>query len=342
MNTGIKIHKSYTSKILVILKKNGILDEKYKINKIDEYVMVPVKHLDCLDKLIDVPYEAIQFDFTSKKIKKKSIKEILLEIIPRELHSFIPTAFDQIGEIAIIDIKNEILEFKEKIGSSILIFNKKISTVYRKSGKVDGVYRIRDLELIAGEDNPITIHKEHNIRFLIDVKRIYFSPRLAREHQRIASIVEKNELILDMFCALAPFAFHILKDKECHVTVIDINPASREYINKTFELNRKINKNIDILIGDAHLLNKQLISSGNKYHHIIMNHPSGAIDFLDDAIKLLDTNGTIHLYIFSPVEDYNAYCNVLLEDYPVVIINIHRVRQSSPSEYHLSIDLRHK
>ena len=107
------------------------------------------------------------------------------------------TSFDIIGDIVIVEIPENLEEKKSKIGKATLEFTKRKS-VYMKKSAIHGTIRIRDLELIAGENDPITIHKEHGTRLKLNVEEVYFSPRLATERKRVSDSVKENENILDM------------------------------------------------------------------------------------------------------------------------------------------------
>lgn len=70
--------------------------------------------------------------------------------------------------------------------------------LYEKSA-IKGTIRIRDLEFLSGVDNPVTIHKEHNTRLKLNVREVYFSPRLATERKRVSDSVKNCENILICF-----------------------------------------------------------------------------------------------------------------------------------------------
>lgn len=344
-NLGIRLKKTDTSDVLKLLEANDILEIKLKLKKELEHVIIPLKNginNEIIKNLMGTrEHEIINDEFELKKINEKSIREILLNTLPNRYHQFIPTAFDQMGSIAVIDIQDEIAHFKSNISSAILKLNPSIKSVYRKSSKVSGPYRIRGLELIGGIDEPVTIYKEHGIRFYVDVKKIYYSPRLSTEHSRIAAEVKDNEKILDMFCGLAPFAFHILNRIGADITAIDINPNAKQLIAKTCELNKRLKHQLEVIIADAKEVAEKMIKQGIKYDRIIMNHPSGSSNYLKFAEKLLGDTGVIHFYTFAPVKDYQRYSEeiIALNSNELKLKKIHKVRQSSPSEFHLCIDL---
>ena len=63
---------------------------------------------------------------------------------------------------------------------------------------IKGELRTRDMEIIAGENSTETIHKEFGLRFKIDVKKAYFSPRLATERKHVTELVKEGETVLEI------------------------------------------------------------------------------------------------------------------------------------------------
>ncbi|MCY3410947.1 MAG: class I SAM-dependent methyltransferase family protein [Candidatus Heimdallarchaeota archaeon] len=342
MTSGIRVSKLDASMMLSLIRQKGLLDNSWKVFNDNDFVYIPINLPFDLIIPHGIDHKLGDFQFPVSTSKKTSIFDILAEIIHPSLHHQIPKAFDIIGEIAVVDISEEILHEQLAIGKAILQHNPKIKTVFRKSGKVDGSYRIRSLEHIAGINTHTTIHREHNLRFYVDVGKVYFSPRLATEHDRIARQVEEGERVYDMFCALSPFSLHILKYVSADILVVDLNPHVEILIEKSIQLNKQLHGKPIIRIGDAHEINMQLLQEEKIFDRIIMNHPSGSLDFISEAIQLLDTHGIIHLYLFAPVVSYQEYCISILAEYPVTIGSVHIVRQSSPSEYHLCLDLTHQ
>lgn len=343
--TGIAIDKSHGAEVIRILGSKQFIDKNYRIYQDDKLIIIPVlvekSEIDELNLDVEINYRL--FSFETKKARPRSLKEGLINLVPEELHEYLPTAFDQIGNIAIIDIKKELAEHYHEIGGVLLEINQSLISVYRKSGKVDGERRVRGIELIAGEKTTRTVHKEHGLRLAVDVKRAYFSPRLSTEHERIALKIEPGDEVLDLFGGVAPFAFHIAINTDASILSIDINPEVETLIKESLRLNRnQIKGSIIYEIGDANKLGNQLILENKKFDHIIMNHPSDAHSYLKLASELINQDGTIYLYIFAPVDNYTEFSENLLDTivHGFKIDNIHVVRQSSPSEYHVCIELK--
>ena len=79
-----------------------------------------------------------------------------------------------------------------------------------------------------------TVHKEFGSRFLLDVKKVYFSPRLATERKRITDHVKNNEIIVDMFAGIGPFSISIARKHKVKIYAIDINPICLQISKKEY------------------------------------------------------------------------------------------------------------
>jgi len=220
------------------------------------------------------------------------LKEILKDIIPKELHEKIPRSFDIVGSkekaVAIVEIPEELKDYKIEIAKAIQKLNKNVVTVLEKVGKREGIYRIYKYEKILGNETEV-IHKEYGYRLKVDVTKVYFSPREATERQRIAKEVKDNEKILILFSGIAPFAIAIAKQKNVKIFCVEINPYAVEYAKENVKINKLEGKVFNIL-GDA-----KFVKFKTFFDRILMPLPLGAEDFLEFAIEYIK-NGYIHLY----------------------------------------------
>ena len=206
-----------------------------------------------------------------------------------------------------------------------------------KNSAVKGTTRVRDLEFLAGVDDSVTIHKEHGARLKLDVREVYFSPRLATERKRVMESVKEGEKILDMFCGIGPFPIVIAKNKNVDITAVDINEAAIKYLNENIKLN-KLKGNVQTYCGDVREVSNMFKT---KFDRIIMNLPGLAYTFLDVSVDLIEDGGIINYYEFS---DSYETGKKRLEDAcekagkKVEIINCRKVKSTSPGEWHMAID----
>jgi tRNA (guanine37-N1)-methyltransferase len=221
------------------------------------------------------------------------LKQAMASILTAEETDDLFGAFDQIGNIIILRIPDSLLSKKKLIGQVLLEKVKTAKSVFYQSSPVEGDYRIRRLELLAGEDRTETEYKEHGCRFKVDVEKTFFSPRLATERLRIADLIQDGEIIINMFGGIGMFSIVAAKKKKCHVYNIDINPYAAKLCSENILLN-KLKGNIDSLEGDAvEIIEKKLYNTGDR---ILMLLPERSDEFLDSAINASKESGILHYY----------------------------------------------
>ncbi|MHC1601544.1 MAG: class I SAM-dependent methyltransferase [Candidatus Nezhaarchaeales archaeon] len=275
------------------------LDFDLKIEVVDDRIYIPLsrqlseEERDHLRRLCDFIIEEREFKEVPKR--PKSIIEWLSDKMPPYLLASVPRSWDIIGDIAIVELPDELLGYEKLIAEAILAVHKNVKTVYAKAGSVSGDFRIRPLKLIGGEDKSITIHREHGAKLYVDVKNVYFSPRLATERKRVASQVRDGEIVLDMFSGVGPFAIQIALSKKTLVYAIELNPVAYKCLLKNIELNRLQDKVIPFL-GDAKRVVEEHLM--HKVDRIIMNLPERSLDYVDIALKALRGKGILHVYVF--------------------------------------------
>ncbi|VVC05142.1 tRNA (guanine(37)-N1)-methyltransferase Trm5b [uncultured archaeon] len=221
------------------------------------------------------------------------LKQAMASILTAEETEDLFGAFDQIGNIIILRIPDSLLSKKKLIGQVLLEKVKTAKSVFYQSSPVEGDYRIRRLELLAGEDKTETEYKEHGCRFKVDVEKTFFSPRLATERLRIADLIQDGEIIINMFGGIGMFSIVAAKKKKCHVYNIDINPYAAKLCSENILLN-KMKGSVDSLEGDAtEIIEKKLYNTGDR---ILMLLPERSDEFLDSAIKASKEKGILHYY----------------------------------------------
>jgi len=220
---------------------------------------------------------------------KKTLESVLSTKESDELIS----AFDQIGHIIIIRIPDSLTSKKKLIGETLLDQVKSAKSIFYQSSSVDGEFRTRDLEILAGEDKTETEYKESGCRFLVDVRNVFFSPRLSSERTRIAEFVNDGEVIVNMFGGVGIFSIIAAKMKKCTVFNIDINPFATKLCKKNIAINRLVGNVISIHGDASQVINSQL---KNKSDRTLMLLPEKSDEFLDSAILSTKSGGIIHYY----------------------------------------------
>jgi len=326
-----------------VLLEHNLLDLDYKIISQDRALFIPLRQ-DFQSELIDSLLGSIQYTTGEREFEPlshgpKNLTEALENHLSPEELELVPRAYDLIGDIAVLEIPDELSSHREMIGHVFLEIHKNFSTVLAKKGAISGTTRIREYQFLAGENKTETIHVEYGCRLSVDLSKAYFSPRLLEEHNRIAQLVKDNEFVVDMFCGVGPFPIHITKQRNAHVVAIDINPDAIALLKKSMKLNKLVGT-IEPIVGDA-----KDYSRSQNVDRVIMNHPSGASDFISDACRILKPRGVLHYYDFvggnNPEDTITNRLSQLVEDAGrsvKVVSLVRRVRDSAPYEFQMVID----
>jgi len=329
-----------------ILLTMELLDDSCKIISEDGTLYFPIKleitnsQLTTLNSAVPVSTGIRTFDVIPQE--PRTLVDALEGKLPPEKLALLPRAYDLIGDIAVLEIPEEISSYSELIGDVFHNIHSNFKTVLAKKGAVSGTTRVREYMLLAGEDRTKTIHTEYGCRLAVDVANAYFSPRLLEEHNRIAQLVQPGEIVVDMFCGVGPFAIHIAKRTEAKIIAIDINQSAIDLLCESIGLNKLVGS-ILAIVADArdYVKNNEL-----SVDRVIMNHPSGASDFVGDACSILKPGGTMHYYDFiggdTPEDTLKEKVVGLVqnEGRSVKIIDlVRRVRDSAPYEFQMVADV---
>jgi len=270
---------------------------------------------------------------------KKALENILSEKENEELFS----AFDQIGDIIIVRIPDSLLSKKKVIGETLLEQVKTAKSVFYQSSSVEGDFRTRDLEILAGVDKTETEYKEFGCRFIVDVEKAFFSPRLSTERDRIADLVQDGEIIINMFGGVGMFSIIAAKRKKCTVYNIDINPIAAKLCEKNIKLNKLVGKVFSIHGDAAKIIDEQFCDQGDR---VLMLLPERSDEFLNSAILATKNNGVIHYYSHIHADKKSLAAKLsekhYLEITPIKskILKSKIVRAVGPRYYQTVVDLR--
>lgn len=212
-------------------------------------------------------------------------------------------AFDQIGSIAILEDRSG--AEPKKLAQKIMRNNRNIKTIALKASELRGKYRVRKLKIIAGKKTTLTTYRESGCVFELDIAKVYFSPRLSFERQRIAQQVKNGEKILVLFAGVGPYAIVIAKKlktegknagkKAAEIIAIELNPAAVKFMKRNIELN-KVGEMVTAVKGDVA---KVLSAYRSWADRVIMPLPHTAEKYLPQAIRSTAKGGIVHFYTFS-------------------------------------------
>ena len=274
----LKVSESEAQEAKSFLEDCKALNEGFLPIKKDGYVLWPL-NFEVEGEVIEctgLPSKRVSRDYRLK--------------LPSKIRKIAPRAFDIFGNIAIIKLSDESFEYSKIIAESLLASNPNVDRIALDLG-VKGEYRLRELEMIVGESDFVSIHKENGFEFELDISKVYFSPRLAMERKRIYDQSIDGEQVLDAFAGASPFSVP-LASKGCNITAIDSNPQAEVWSNNNFQLNGVSKSNYNFICSKV----EDIISDLPDYDRIIMNNPTNSLPYLKPLSHKLKSGGVIHLY----------------------------------------------
>jgi tRNA (guanine37-N1)-methyltransferase len=207
----------------------------------------------------------------------------------------LPRSFDIIGEIVLIRLPPALEPRATEIGRALLEFVPGTRLVGADHG-VHGTDRRRTIERIAGTGPWRTRHRENGIDLAVDLEQAYFSPRLAREHARVAAEVRTGDRVYDLCCGVGPFAATIARDGRARaITAVDSNPAAIDLLRAT--LRRLASPTpVETRIEDV----TAFVAVAPPAERVILNLPHEGIKYLPSVARTVVPGGRLYYYEVTP------------------------------------------
>ncbi|PKI51144.1 hypothetical protein CRG98_028431 [Punica granatum] len=259
----------------------------------------------------------------------------------------VPSAFETVGHIAHLNLRDEHLPYKKLIAKVVLDKNKpKIRTVVNKIDAIHSDYRTMQLEVLAGNKSLVTTVVENGLKFTVDLATVYWNSRLAMERLRLVSGFTHDDVVCDVFCGVGPITISAAKIVK-RVYANDLNPSAIEYLERNSVLNR-LERKIKIFNMDGRRFISLIFASEKALSitQVVMNLPNDAAEYLD-AFRGIYSNKmrgdvrnlpTIHVYGFSkaddPEFDFHERIRITLREVEVDV-EMRRVRLVAPGKWML-------
>ena len=275
-----------------------------------------------------------------------TLEELLRSVVPGDLE--LPSSYEAVGHIAHLNLRKELLPYKQAIGEAFLAKLNQIKTVVNKLDTIHEVFRTFEMEVLAGEDRFEVELMETNCRFRFDFRKVYWNSRLQVEHLRIVEACSERDVVCDAFAGIGPFAIPLAK-KGVRVLANDLNPASYE----SLVANAKLNKvQLEAYNLDAREFIQSLCTGKSTFAFtaVLMNLPKDAVEFLDAFVGCmpeLEADATlprIFCYAFCKPSDEGddlvARVRAALSIDPdeELELNIKKIRDISPKKFMFCVE----
>jgi len=364
----IVINKNYVESANKVLKNYIIKLNNFKSIRSESndsecvFYLDPAKFSSCED--LNLPFvsaENLKYVQIEVGYNNWNHDEILKAVLPEKS---MLSSYSAIGSIVHVNLKPELLDYKDIIGRVLNDKLKGCKSVVNKIDNINNVYRNFEYEIIYGSSDLKTTVKENKCVFDLDFSEVYWNPRLCTEHERILQKLKSGDILYDVFAGIGPFSIPAAK-LGCIVIANDLNPNSCKWL----EINKKknhikdelltiINKDGSKFIQEdlkAHyiLWSKKIASKNNV--HVTMNLPAIAVDFVKYFNNLFEWEEIsdhslpiLHVYTFVKTDkNYEEGLKSIMEKYfnnikDDDIQEILRVRNVAPNKEMVRITFQMK
>jgi tRNA (guanine37-N1)-methyltransferase len=305
-----------------VLADADLLDHGYDIVVDADVLYIPI--LD--PEAVPDDYEVVDYDAPAREERR----------LPEDVLGFEPS-YERLGDIVIVDEDDP--ERARAIADALVESDIRAETVVNRASKIKGELRVRDWEVLVGDDTE-TVHREYGFEFLLDISTVYFSPRLATERHRVVEQVREGEHVFDMFAGVGPFVIPCAA-RGAQVVGVDLNEAAVSYLRANAERNN-VADNVTAIHGDVRDVAADYTDWADR---VVMNLPHSANDFLNTAVAVAGDECVVHLYDIQHEDDpfgpgLAAVRAAAEPEYDVEVLTERVVRSYAPHEYNVCLDVR--
>jgi tRNA (guanine37-N1)-methyltransferase len=231
------------------------------------------------------------------------------DLLSEEGREAAPSSFDIVGDVVILKIPPSAASQARSIAEALMAGRPRTRSVARDAG-VHGPLRIRRLEVLAGDANTKTVHTESGMRLHVDPSRVYFSPRLAFERERVARLVEPGETVADLFAGVGPWSILIARRaKPRTVWAVDLNADAVHFLRQNIRENR-VEGIVQAIAADARDFARD---HPNEATRVIANLPRSAAAFWEDALAVAADRAVLHYYAILERDAIEPHARELVE-----------------------------
>ncbi len=275
---------------------------------------------------------------------KRCLQTKLAHGLTKEELEMLPSSFQRLGHIVIVRLKKELLKNKEIIGEAAIVCVPGTKTACLNTGKVEGEFRKPQIEYLAGEDNLVVEHKEHECKFRFDVSKLMWSMGNMNERKRMYGQVKPGEVVVDFFAGLGYWVIPICKHAQPkHVYAIDANPDAIEALRENKKINHIPEKLLTIIHGKCEEVSGPLSRTADR---IIMGYLPSPEFALPAAFHTLKYEGGIIHY--EGICEEGKYGPLLQEvhghastaGYAAELLHAQPVKSMGPRLWHYVLDLK--
>ncbi len=321
----IRVPKTKGEITLRKLKKEGRLDKERLIKECDSELVIPVTAdgSELSDELQKKPPLPTPFERVKKAVD-----------IPGTLKELLPSRWERIGDVLLIKLPSELLEYKDIIGAGYA----RVLEVKTVALQGDIVGRTREpiIKVIHGTDTE-TIHLENRVKFKHDIAKLMFSSGNIDERIHMSKIDIRDEIVVDMFAGIGYFCLPMaVHGSPKNIYALEINPTALGYLKENCVLN-DVGHIVRPWPGD-----NRDFTLDEKADRVVMGYLHDTWKYLPKALEFLGGEGIIHFHTLVEEGDITEGVIMQLGKGSVgdaEIEDIRNIKSYAPRIYHIVADI---
>ncbi len=237
MRLAVAVAREHAERARRWLLREGLIDRDRRIVQKGGKVEIPVLRAP---SSLPVPFSLLEQQKPSYAPPKLSFEQLKRELRSRvgEKAELLRGGWELIGDVLIINLPGELYPLRREIGEFLLGFHPRARSVVARRG-IGEELRYPQAEVIAGDRNTTTLHREHGCVFRLDPCRVMFSAGNIEERRRMAQLPCKGEVVLDMFAGVGQLSIPLAKHaRPKEVLAIEKRPETYEFLEENIRLNR--------------------------------------------------------------------------------------------------------
>jgi tRNA wybutosine-synthesizing protein 2 len=315
----------------LVRKDRKILDE-------GEFIFIPVLDSFTSENTLASVYEVVEKEPPGRTVFREPLPAIKKALqLPDELAGLLPCKWEHLGDVVIVRLPKELEHEAERIGEA---YAKELGAkaVLNEVGVITGTHRKPNVHLIFGDDTE-TVHREGEILYKLDPRKVMFSSGNIKEKNRMAALDCRGETVVDMFAGIGYFTLPIAKRaKASKIIACEINPDSYHYLVENIKLN-ELEGVVEPFLGD----NRELPGE-NIADRVIMGYFGTTEKFLPKTLSLIKPGGMVHYHDVAGIEDCPGRLlraiEKACEEREYEIIGVHEAKSFAPCKSHIVVDFR--
>lgn len=254
-----------------------------------------------------------------------------------------PSSWAVIGSVILVEVAD--VPRPAELGESLLAMHGEADTVLAREG-ISGDHREPSVEIIAGEGDTETVHREHGTTYALDLATVMFSPGNKTERARMGEVVSSEDRVFDMFAGIGYFTLPMARNGAM-VTAVERNPVAFEYLVENVVRNG-VQESVETYRADCRDVVERGIAQDDSaaeftFDRVVMGYYD-AYEYLDSALAVLAPEGILHMHEATPcdlapdrpIERIEAAAAT--KDRSVTILETRRVKGYSEGVDHVVVD----